>query len=140
MDDLGSHLVEWPVTQTAKCLCFYHPDDPEDLRLAQERELKRAFDATRTVGRELLVEIIAGKHGALGPDTVASVIRRLYALGIRPDWWKLEPQADATAWARTEEAILANDRAAAASSCSAWMRRSRSWWRLSSRRRRRAGW
>lgn len=109
MPDLGSHLVEWPVTQTAKCLCFYHPDDPEDLRLRQERELLRAFDAARTVGRELLVEIIAGKHGPLGPDTVASVIRRLYALGIRPDWWKLEPQADAAAWGRTEDAIVSND-------------------------------
>ena len=26
--DLGSHLVDWPVIQTVKCLCFYHPDDP----------------------------------------------------------------------------------------------------------------
>ncbi|MBP0644629.1 DUF2090 domain-containing protein, partial [Mycobacterium tuberculosis] len=29
--DLGSRLVEWPVGHTIKCLCFYHPDDPEDL-------------------------------------------------------------------------------------------------------------
>jgi len=26
--DLGAHLVEWPVEQTVKCLCFWHPDDP----------------------------------------------------------------------------------------------------------------
>ena len=30
--DLGSHLVEWPVIQTVKCLCFYHPDDADDLK------------------------------------------------------------------------------------------------------------
>ena len=109
-DSLGAHLVEWPVTQTVKCLCFYHPDDPEDLRRRQERELARLFDATRTVGRELLVEVIAGKHGAVADDTVARVLTRLYALGIKPDWWKLEPQASAAAWAAVGDAVRAGDR------------------------------
>lgn len=109
LPDLGSHLTEWPVGHTVKCLCFYHPDDPAELKARQERELLRLADAARTVGRELLVEIIAGKHGALGEDTVASVIRRLYDLGIRPDWWKLEPQADPAAWTRIEAAIRAGD-------------------------------
>lgn len=109
LPDLGSHLVEWPVGHTVKCLCFYHPDDPAELKARQERELLRLADAARTVGRELLVEIIAGKHGPLGPDTVASVVRRLYDLGIRPDWWKLEPQDDPAAWAAIETAITGND-------------------------------
>ncbi|RIX99679.1 5-dehydro-2-deoxygluconokinase [Aureimonas flava] len=109
MPDLGSHLVEWPVDQVVKCLCFYHPDDPAELRARQERELLRLADAARTVGREYLVEIIAGKHGALGEDTVASVVRRLYDLGIRPDWWKLEPQRNVAAWSRIEAAIAQND-------------------------------
>ena len=39
IDDLGSHLVEWPVTHTVKCLCFYHPDDPEDLKREQREKL-----------------------------------------------------------------------------------------------------
>ena len=75
-----------------KCLCFYHPDDPEEMKGEQERELRTPYDAARSVGRELLVEIIAGKHGPLDDDTIAAVIERLYALGIKPDWWKLEPQ------------------------------------------------
>ncbi len=108
-DSLGAHLVEWPVTQVVKCLCFYHPNDPEELRLRQERELLRLFDATRTVGRELLVEIIAGKHGTLADDTVARVLTRLYALGIKPDWWKLEPQSTAAAWAEIGDAVRAGD-------------------------------
>ncbi len=108
-DSLGAHLVEWPVTQVVKCLCFYHPGDPEELRQRQERELLRLFDATRTVGRELLVEIVAGKHGALADDTVARVLARLYALGIKPDWWKLEPQASAAAWAAIGDAVRAGD-------------------------------
>lgn len=107
--DLGAHLIDWPVTQTVKCLCFYHPDDDDALKAEQERELLRLFDASRTVGRELLVEIISGKHGPVGDDTVACVIRRLYALGIRPDWWKLEPQATPEAWRRIDAAIEAND-------------------------------
>ncbi|WP_083656139.1 bifunctional 5-dehydro-2-deoxygluconokinase/5-dehydro-2-deoxyphosphogluconate aldolase [Mongoliimonas terrestris] len=109
MPDLGSHLAEWPVGQTVKCLCFYHPDDPAELKAGQERELLRLADAARTVGRELLVEIIAGRHGPLLETTVADVVARLYALGIRPDWWKLEPQESPAAWARIADVIAAND-------------------------------
>lgn len=107
--DLGSHLVEWPVTQTVKCLCFYHPDDDPDLKARQERELARVFDACRTVGRELMIEIIASKNGACDDGTIAHVLDRLYQLGIRPDWWKLEPQATATAWANIDQVIEARD-------------------------------
>ncbi len=108
MADLGSHLQEWPVTHTVKCLCFYHPDDDAALRAAQERTLLRLADACRTVGRELLVEIIAGKHGRLEDDTVAIVLERLYALGIKPDWWKLEAQS-AAAWAKIAAVIEKRD-------------------------------
>ena len=107
--DLGAHLIEWPVTHTVKCLCFYHPDDPEDLRAAQEERLLALADAARLVGREYLVEIIAGQHGALRDDTVASVMRRLYSIGIKPDWWKLEPQDSPTAWQAIDAAIAEGD-------------------------------
>ena len=107
--DLGSHLIEWPVIQTVKCLCFYHPDDPADLKARQERELLRVYDAARTVGRELMIEIIAGKNGPLAEDTATRVLERLYQLGMRPDWWKLEPQASAAAWRSIERTIAAYD-------------------------------
>jgi 5-dehydro-2-deoxygluconokinase len=107
--DLGAHLIEWPVEQTVKCLCFWHPDDPPELRARQERELLRVHDACRTVGRELLLEIIAGPHGPLESGTVAGILDHLYGLGIRPDWWKLEPQADARAWAEIEQVIQRHD-------------------------------
>ncbi|MDR3376949.1 MAG: 5-dehydro-2-deoxygluconokinase [Ancalomicrobiaceae bacterium] len=110
MLDLGSHLIEWPVDHTIKCLCFYRPDDPDDLKARQERELLRLNDAARTVGRELLIEIIAGKHGPLEDDTVARVMARFYEIGIKPDWWKLEPQTSAKAWQLISETIEANDR------------------------------
>ncbi len=106
---LGAQLIEWPVGHTIKCLCFYHPDDPADLKERQERELLRLHDAARRVGRELLVEIIAGKNGPLKPDTIPAVLQRLYDLGIKPDWWKLEPQRDTAAWRAIGDVITRND-------------------------------
>ncbi len=106
---LAAKLIEWPVDHCVKCLCFMRPDDPADLQARQERELLRLQDASRTVGRELLVEIIAGKHGPLADDTVARVIARLYAIGMRPDWWKLEGQPTAAAWAAVAGTIREHD-------------------------------
>ncbi|UPG74689.1 5-dehydro-2-deoxygluconokinase (plasmid) [Roseomonas gilardii subsp. gilardii] len=109
MADLGSHLRNWPLNHTVKCLCFYHPDDPAGLREQQEQALLQLHEATRGAGLELMVEIIAAKTGPLGDDTVALAIRRLYALGIRPDLWKLEANQGPAAWHAIDEAILAND-------------------------------
>jgi 5-dehydro-2-deoxygluconokinase len=106
---LGAELAEWPVSHIAKCLCFYHPDDDATLKAEQERVLKRVALACRQVGRELLVEIISSKHGPVGDDTVAAVMQRLYELGIKPDWWKLEGQPSIAAWAAIDSVIASND-------------------------------
>ena len=105
---LGARLIEWPLSHTLKCLCFYRPDDAPQMKARQERELLRLYDAARRVGRELLIEIIAGKHGPLEDRTIADVIARLYEIGIRPDWWKLESQTP-QAWMRIDAAIEAGD-------------------------------
>lgn len=107
--DIGSQLVEWPVDHCIKCLCFYHPDDPKALKAEQQQKLRALFEASRKIGRELLVEIISSKHGALGDDTLARALGELYALGIRPDWWKLEPQASPAAWDAIGRVIGDND-------------------------------
>ncbi len=107
--DVGSRLVEWPVGHTIKCLAFYHPDDDKALKSEQAGKLRTLFEATRSVGRELLVEIIAGKHGPFEDDTTARVLEELYALGIKPDWWKLEPQRSALAWHNIGAVIARHD-------------------------------
>lgn len=107
--DIGSQLVEWPVGHCIKCLCFYHPDDEPALKEEQQGKLRALFDAARKVGRELLIEIIAGKSGELDDATVPQALEELYALGIRPDWWKLEPQASPAAWASIEAVIQKHD-------------------------------
>jgi 5-dehydro-2-deoxygluconokinase len=107
--DIGSRLIEWPVTHTAKCLVFYHPDDDRALKEDQLRTLRGLYDATRRIGRELLVEIIASKHGSVTDDTTARVLGEIYAAGIKPDWWKLESLASSHAWLQVEKIIAAND-------------------------------
>jgi 5-dehydro-2-deoxygluconokinase len=107
--DLGSALAEWPLAHTVKCLLFYHPDDDVSLQRRQEAQLLLLHQACRRLGRELMVEIIAGKHGSLESDTVARVLHTFYALGIKPDWWKLEPQPDAAAWHAIDRVIAEQD-------------------------------
>ena len=107
--DLGSRLVEWPVDHCIKVLCFYHPDDPADLKHEQTETLRAAYDAARVVGREILIEIIPSKHGPVDDNTTARALGELYDAGLRPDWWKLEPQAGAAAWAEIDAVIEARD-------------------------------
>jgi len=107
--DIGSRLIEWPVDHCVKVLCFYHPDDDEGLKAEQTAKLLTAFEAARKVGREILVEIIASKAGRLDDDTIARALTELYDAGLRPDWWKLEPQASAKAWKAIDGVIAAGD-------------------------------
>jgi len=107
--DVATELAEWPLRHVVKCLVLYHPDDEAGLRDAQERQLQRLFDACRKTRHELLLEIITPAGMALDEMTVARAIRRLYDIGLRPDWWKLEPTGDAAAWRNIEAAIVDND-------------------------------
>ncbi|HLV84966.1 MAG TPA: DUF2090 domain-containing protein, partial [Devosia sp.] len=107
--DLGSRLIDWPVDHCIKVLCFYHPDDAADLKAQQIDKLVSAYDAARKIGRDLLIEIIASKHGPVDDDTIARALRAVYDAGIKPDWWKLEPQASAKAWANIDAVIEARD-------------------------------
>ena len=107
--DVGSRLIDWPVTHCIKCLCFYHPDDPADLKQEQQQKLRTLFEAATKVGRELLIEIIASKNGPMDKTTVARAMQELYDQGIKPDWWKLEPQADGAAWDEIGKVIDKND-------------------------------
>ena len=107
--DVGAELAEWPLNHVVKCLVFYHPDDPQDLRERQERQMLRLFDACRKTRHELLLEVIAPSGMPVDSTTAARSLSQIYALGIRPDWWKLEPVADAEAWRQIQAVIQAND-------------------------------
>lgn len=107
--DVATELAEWPLNHVVKCLVFYHPDDPADLREEQEQQLLRLFDACRKTRHELLLEVIAPSGSTSDSMTIARAIRRFYEIGIYPDWWKLEPTGDIGTWQNIEAAILEND-------------------------------
>ena len=107
--DVATEIAEWPLNQVVKVLCFYHPDDEADLRERQERQLVRLFDACRKTRHELLVEIIAPSGMATDAATLARALDRLYGLGIKPDWWKLEPMDDPSAWRNVAQVIEGRD-------------------------------
>lgn len=98
--DVGSSLVEWPRKQVVKCLCHFDLSDPEPIRLRQEEQLKRVHQACQALGREFLLEIIPGGKYLNRAEAVAAIVEHLYSLGIRPDWWKLEPFGSADDWTR----------------------------------------
>jgi 5-dehydro-2-deoxygluconokinase len=107
--DVAAEIAQWPLNHVVKCLMLYHPDDPAELRERQERQALRLFDACRATRHELLIEVIASKNGAVDAQTGARAIQRFYDLGIRPDWWKLEPVSDAETWSNIERSITSND-------------------------------
>ncbi|WP_273793443.1 bifunctional 5-dehydro-2-deoxygluconokinase/5-dehydro-2-deoxyphosphogluconate aldolase [Brucella anthropi] len=102
-------LVEWPVENVVKLLCFYHPDDTAKLKAEQEETVLRLFAAARRNRLEFLLEIIPSKAGPIDDNTTARVIERFYEIGVYPDWWKLEPMKTKAAWANACDAITRND-------------------------------
>ncbi|MBL8555442.1 MAG: 5-dehydro-2-deoxygluconokinase [Phenylobacterium sp.] len=108
-DDVATELATWPLNQVVKVLVFYHPDDPADLRERQERQVLRLYDACRKTRHELLLEIIAPPGMACDAATIARAVDRFYDLGVKPDWWKLEPLDDPAAWRNIEAVIARRD-------------------------------
>jgi 5-dehydro-2-deoxygluconokinase len=108
-DDVGLELNTWPAVHVVKCLVLYHPDDEPPLRNEQERQLLILFDACRKSGHELLLELILPAEMPSDARTRGRALRRLYGLGIKPDWWKLEPQLDPESWREVESVIEAHD-------------------------------
>ncbi len=108
-DNVGLDLHSWPQEQIVKCLVFYHPDDDQALRLAQEDKMLVLFEACRTTNHELLLEIIPPSDTEIDDNTLARSLDNLYAREIFPDWWKLPPQKTTMAWDNITRVIEEND-------------------------------
>ncbi|CAG4905134.1 bifunctional 5-dehydro-2-deoxygluconokinase/5-dehydro-2-deoxyphosphogluconate aldolase [Paraburkholderia saeva] len=107
---IGTTLTNWPRDHVAKCLVQFHPDEPIEQRLEQEAQLKALYDATQASGHELLLEVIPPKNANLpmASDTVYRALKRLYNIGIYPEWWKLEPM-EASQWQAIDALIAERD-------------------------------
>jgi 5-dehydro-2-deoxygluconokinase len=105
-DNVALALREWPLEQVVKCLVFFHPDDPEDLRAAQIDKLRSLQSATLKTRHEMMIEAITPNGLAADATTMARTLAAFYDAGIFPDWWKLPaPIGGETGWHHIEEAI-----------------------------------
>ena len=106
---VGLALHTWPAEHVAKCLVAYHPDDDESLRIQQEDSLLDLYRACGRTGHELLLEVIPPAAGGIDADTLPRALEGLYARGIHPDWWKLQPIPDDGAWQAIAGVIRRHD-------------------------------
>lgn len=107
--DPAIELRTWPAEHVVKCLVQYHPADAPALRATQEERVTQLFRACVATGHELLLEIIPPREKGGQSGAVVAAMQRFYDLGVRPDWWKLPPVADAAAWRAMGDVIRAND-------------------------------
>ena len=105
---IGSKLQSWPLTHVVKCLLFYHPDDPMELKLKQEQQLKELYSACVQSGHQLLLEVIPPAESEEDTSTIPQILERFYHLGIKPDWWKL-PALQDKSWQLASDIILSHD-------------------------------
>ena len=105
---IGSHLISWPKEHVIKCLVQLHPDDAVENRLEQEAQLKALYDAAQISGHELLLEVIPPKSMAADVGTVYRAVKRLYNIGIYPEWWKLE-HLSAAQWQAIDALVQERD-------------------------------
>lgn len=107
-NNVALHIRSWPVRHVIKCLVFYHPDDPIELRYEQEQSVRELFDAALALDRDVMLEVISSGRGQIGEDTTLRVLKRFYNIGIRPAWWKLESQT-AASWRAIGELLAERD-------------------------------
>jgi len=105
---VGTTLASWPAEHVVKCLVFYHPDDAIATRLENEAQIAALYQAVQASGHELMLEIIPPKSLPRTADTVLRAVKRLYNLGIHPEWWKLEPMSP-DAWVALDALIAERD-------------------------------
>ncbi|RKP52202.1 bifunctional 5-dehydro-2-deoxygluconokinase/5-dehydro-2-deoxyphosphogluconate aldolase [Trinickia fusca] len=107
---IGTTLASWPREHVVKCLVHYHPDEPIEERLEQEAQLRTLYDAVQASGHALLLEVIPPRRTPLSdaPDTVYRALKRLYNIGIQPEWWKLAPM-DAQQWLAVDALVTERD-------------------------------
>ena len=100
-------LLQWPAGVTVRCR--YSAGGSPDVCQLLEGSLQQLAAALRAQGRELLVALCAGEPGEARDEAIAQALIRIYALGLRPDWWELPALGNATAWDRCAAAIARND-------------------------------
>ena len=104
------HLSDWPLNQTVKVLCPYRLDDDAATRQHHEQLILNLDRACRFTGHQWLLEIITARdNNSPAFDQVSPIMQHFYDLGVKPDWWKLEPALNNAYWQLVGEVIDKND-------------------------------
>jgi 5-dehydro-2-deoxygluconokinase len=105
---IGTTLVSWPAEHIVE---VPRAVSPRRSRAAPPRAGgadPRAVRRRAGERHELLLEIIPPKDKTRADDTVYRSLKRLYNLGIYPEWWKLEPMSPAQ-WKMIDGLIAERD-------------------------------
>jgi 5-dehydro-2-deoxygluconokinase len=107
--NVATTLRRWPEEHVVKCNLYLHPGDEAGIRTFQEQRVLQLFDACLANDRRLLLEIQAARGTQYDGDSVAELLRRLYEIGVRPEWWKVPPNPDPGVWKRIGNVVREHD-------------------------------
>ena len=68
------------------------------------------YRSCRKNNLEFLLEIITSKECEANDEDILNVVNNIYRIGVRPDWWKLEPLKEKENWLKLEELIFKWDK------------------------------
>ncbi len=95
---ISSTLRTWPRQHVAKMLVYDHETDEQSLREKQLQAAVTLYQSARKTRRTLMLEPVPTPGKPVDERSTAMIMERLYAAGIKPDWWKIEPPKSAKGW------------------------------------------
>jgi 5-dehydro-2-deoxygluconokinase len=107
--NVAATLRTWPQEHVVKCNLYMRPQDDPGIKKLQEQRVLQLFDACLRTDRRLLLEIQATQGMKGDENSMAELLERFYEIGVRPDWWKLPPNADSGAWERIGDMVREHD-------------------------------
>ncbi len=100
---LADNPVEWPIHQVVKLIA----NDRTDARTPLSGHLdgiQQVMAICRASCRETLIEALPKES-----EKTATLIKRLYGHGLKPDYWLIEAQAAAPDWKMLDDVITRHD-------------------------------
>jgi len=99
----------WPEEHVVKCNLYMHPDDDAETKGLQEGRVLQLYDACIKNDRRLLLEVQAPSGASYDENSIVCLLERLYAIGVRPDWWKVPPNKEPGVWKRIGDVVRERD-------------------------------
>jgi 5-dehydro-2-deoxygluconokinase len=99
----------WPEEHVVKCNLYMHPDDDAETKGLQEGRVLQLYDACIKNDRRLLLEVQAPSGASYDEKSIVCLLVRFYAIGVRPDWWKVPPNKEPGVWKRTGDVVRERD-------------------------------